>query len=186
MGEGANWPGGAAGGEASLGFTSFVANLETQRLELSGLALEMLGLNVSGNLVGENVMDDLSLQGRIDIGEFDPRELMAAFNQSIETADPDVLNVASASAEFYFDSNRMGLRDMARPEPRDGTASVSSSISTSTGSTSTATSRRRRRPMPRRLPPTRARSTRSTCRSRCCGRSTRAAPSRSPRRNSSA
>jgi AsmA protein len=35
------------------------------------------------------------------------------FNQSIETADPDVLKLASASAEFYYDSNRMGLREMA-------------------------------------------------------------------------
>ena len=110
MGEGANWPGGS--GEASLGFTSFVANLETQHLELIGLTLEMLGLNVSGNLVGENVMDSLSLQGRIDIGDFDPRYVMGVFNQSIETADPDVLKLASASAEFYFDANRMGLREM--------------------------------------------------------------------------
>ena len=110
-GEGANWPGGA--GEASLGFESFVANLETQRLELIGLTLEMLGLNVSGNLVGENVMDNLSLQGRIDIGDFDPGYVMGVFNQSIETADPDVLKLASASAEFYYDANRMGLREMA-------------------------------------------------------------------------
>ena len=110
MGEGANWPGGS--GEASLGFTSFVANLETQRLDLIGLTLEMLGLNVSGGLVGENVMDDLSLQGRIDIGAFDPRYVMGVFNKAIETADPDVLKLASASAEFYYDANRMGLRDM--------------------------------------------------------------------------
>jgi len=110
-GEGANWPGGS--GEATLGFESFVANLETQQLQLVNLTLEMLGLNVTGNLVGENVMDNLSLEGRIDIGDFDPRYVMGVFNQSIETADPDVLKLASASAEFYFDANRMGLREMA-------------------------------------------------------------------------
>ena len=109
-GEGANWPGGS--GEASLGFESFVANLETQQLQLVNLKLAMLGLNVSGNLVGEDVMDDLSLQGRIDIGDFDPRYVMGVFNQAIETADPDVLKLASASAEFYYDANRMGLREM--------------------------------------------------------------------------
>jgi AsmA protein len=109
-GEGANWPGGS--GEASLGFESFVANLETQQLQLINLELAMLGLNVSGNLVGEDVMDNLSLEGRIDIGDFDPRYVMGVFDQSIDTADPDVLKLASASAEFYYDANRMGLREM--------------------------------------------------------------------------
>ena len=110
-GEGPGWPGGA--GEAELAFTSFVADLDAQSLVLDGLELEMLGLSVSGDLAGENVMDSLSLVGGIEIDEFDPRELMAVFGVEIETADADVLGRASASAEFYYGAAAMGLREMA-------------------------------------------------------------------------
>lgn len=110
-GEGPGWPGGS--GEAHLEFDSLAANLETQSVTLDGLMLEMLGMTVHGNLAGEDVMDSLSLVGDIEIDEFDPREMMAVFDTAIETADPDVLRSASARAEFYFDSNRMGMREMA-------------------------------------------------------------------------
>lgn len=110
-GEGEGWPGGS--GEVRLEFDSFAADLDAQSLELEGLVLEMLGLSVSGNLVGQNFMDNLSLAGGIEIDEFDPREIMSVFNADIETADPDVLGRASASAEFYYDSSSMGMRDMS-------------------------------------------------------------------------
>ncbi|MGD8341716.1 MAG: AsmA family protein, partial [Gammaproteobacteria bacterium] len=110
-GEGTGWPGGS--GEAHLEFASFGADLNEQSLELDGLELEMLGLNVSGNLVGENFLDDLSLSGGIEIDEFDPRDIMSVFDADIETADPDVLGRASASAQFYYDASSMGMRDMA-------------------------------------------------------------------------
>jgi AsmA protein len=110
-GEGSGWPGGS--GDARLNVASFVANLDEQSLMLDGLTLEMLGLDVSGNFVGENLLDNLSLSGGIEIGDFDPRYVMGVFNQSIETADPDVLKRASARAEFYYGASGMGMRDMA-------------------------------------------------------------------------
>jgi AsmA protein len=110
-GEGPGWPGGS--GEASLKFASFDANLDAQTVALEELELEMLGMTVHGNLTGEDLLDDLSLSGGIEIDEFDPRDLMAAFDTAIETADPDVLGRASARAQFYFDSSAMGMRDMA-------------------------------------------------------------------------
>ena len=109
-GEGSGWPGGS--GEAQVEFASFTADVGEQSLELDGLELEMLGLSVSGNLVGEDFMDGLRLAGGVEIDDFDPRELMDVFDVSIETADPDVLGRASASAEFYFDASAMGMRDM--------------------------------------------------------------------------
>jgi len=109
-GEGPGWPGGS--GDANLAFSSFVANLDEQSLDLDGLELEMLGLAVSGNLTGANLMDDLSLQGGIEIDDFDPRYLMSVFGTAIETADPDVLKRASARAEFYYDAASMGMREM--------------------------------------------------------------------------
>jgi len=109
-GEGSGWPGGS--GEAQLEFASFAADVGEQSLELDGLELQMLGLSVSGNLVGEDFMDSLRLAGGIEIENFDPRELMSVFEVSIETADPDVLGRASASAEFYLDASAMGMRDL--------------------------------------------------------------------------
>lgn len=110
-GEGAGWPGGS--GEARLEFSSFAADLDAQTVDLEDLELAMLGLTVHGNLAGEDLLDNLSLSGGIEIDEFDPRELMAAFDTAIETADPDVLRRASAEAQFYFDASAMGMRQMA-------------------------------------------------------------------------
>lgn len=110
-GEGAGWPGGS--GEVELAFSSFTANLDEQSLVLEGLVLDMLGLTVRGNLVGQDVMDSLSLAGRIEIDDFDPRYVMNIFDAAIETADPDVLKRASAAAEFYYGANAMGMRDMS-------------------------------------------------------------------------
>jgi AsmA protein len=110
-GEGPGWPGGS--GRARLAFASFAADLDAETVALEELTLEMLGLTVHGTLAGENLLDDLSLVGGIEIDEFDPRELMAVFDTAIETADSAVLNRASASAEFYFNSAAMGMREMA-------------------------------------------------------------------------
>jgi AsmA protein len=110
-GEGAGWPGGA--GSARLEFASFTADIGEQSLELEELELEMLGLTVRGNLVGEEFMDSLSLAGGIEIDEFDPRGLMAMFNADIETADPDVLGRASVEAQFYYDAAAAGMRDLS-------------------------------------------------------------------------
>ena len=110
-GEGPGWPGGS--GEANLRFSSFVADLDAQSLLLDGLELEMLGLTVNGNLVGEDVMDSLSLAGGIEIEDFDPRFLMSVFDQEIETADPAVLRRASANAQFYYSAAAMGMRELS-------------------------------------------------------------------------
>ena len=110
-GEGPGWPGGS--GEARLAFNTLEADLDEQTVFLEQLQLEMLGMNITGNLNGQDLLDDLSLEGGITIDEFDPRELMSVFGAEIETADPDVLRKSSASAGFYFSSAGMGMRDMA-------------------------------------------------------------------------
>lgn len=109
-GRGSGWPGGS--GEANLNVSSFVANLDDQSLSLDGLSLEILGLTVTGNLAGQSVLDDLNLSGGIEIEDFDPRYVMGVFDQSIETADPDVLKRASARADFYYSASGMGMRNM--------------------------------------------------------------------------
>lgn len=109
-GSGPGWPGGA--GEAELTFDSFGANLDAGTLDLENLTLDFLGLTVSGDLAGRNLLTDLSLTGGVDIAEFDPQDVLDTFDVDIETADADVLRSASASADFVYDSSQVGLREM--------------------------------------------------------------------------
>ncbi|HEX9878137.1 MAG TPA: AsmA family protein [Gammaproteobacteria bacterium] len=109
-GSGAAWPGGE--GALALSFDTLTANLDEESVDLQGLALEFLNLNVTGNLSGRQLFTGLSLTGAVEIAEFDPRELMEVFSVAIETADPDVLRRVSATAELAYDANRMMLEQM--------------------------------------------------------------------------
>ena len=107
-GSGAAWPGGE--GEAHLAFNSFTANLDDQSLALEDLVLEVLGLDISGTLQGQQLFDDLSLSGAIAIAEFNPNDLLEVLGTAIETADDSVFRRASAQAEFIYDASQMGMR----------------------------------------------------------------------------
>jgi AsmA protein len=109
-GSGSAWPGGQ--GEARVRFDAFTADLAAETLNLENLTLEMLGMTVRGTLQGSNLLKGLALAGAVDIADFDPRDLMAALSTEIETADADVLRRASARADFNYDANGMGLRNM--------------------------------------------------------------------------
>jgi AsmA protein len=109
-GSGPGWPGGE--GAANVSFDSFVANLDAQTVDLDGLRLRMLGLDVSGSLEGRQLFSNLALAGAIDIAEFDPHDVIDEFGMQIETADADVFRRASAHADLTYDSSRMGLSNM--------------------------------------------------------------------------
>lgn len=110
-GSGPAWPAGE--GEAELTFDTFAANLDAGTLDLENLMLEFLDMTVTGDLSGRNLFTQLALSGGIEIAEFDPQELLATFDAGIETADPDVLRRASARANFVYNANEIGLRDMS-------------------------------------------------------------------------
>jgi AsmA protein len=109
-GRGAGWPGGE--GQATLAFDSFAANLNAETVDLTNLRMGILGLAISGTLQGRELFSDLSLAGAIDIGEFNPSELITRFGAAIETADPEVFRRASAHADFIYDSSQLGMRNM--------------------------------------------------------------------------
>ena len=97
--------------------------------------------------------------------------MLERFEVEVQTADAAVLTRASAKANLLYNSSQIGLRDMQLTLD-DSTLTgrvalegerAAPTISPSTTSTSTAICRRRRNPTRR---PRRARSTRSTCRSR--------------------
>jgi AsmA protein len=106
-GEGSAWPGGA--GEATVSFGVFDADLEAETVTLEDLALEILGINVSGDLTGQQLLTDLRLAGAVQIETFDPQDLLELLEIDIETADPDVLRRVEASARLAYDANRMML-----------------------------------------------------------------------------
>ena len=106
-GSGTAWPGGE--GSVELEFDRFVANLSAETLNLQGLQLAALGLDVSGDLEGRNLLGDIELEGALAFGQFDPRDLMDVFDVAIETADPDVLRSARAQAQFAYSPTAMSL-----------------------------------------------------------------------------
>ncbi len=110
VGQGSAWPGGQ--GDVGLSFDALEADLQAETLTLQGLALEMLGLTMTGTLAGRQLFSELSLAGAVQFEPFDPQELLATLDVEIETADPDVLRRASVSAELVYDSSRMMLEDV--------------------------------------------------------------------------
>lgn len=109
-GSGAGWPGGE--GVATVSFDALVADLGAETLDLENLQLRVMGVDVTGNLSGRNLMSDLSLAGAVDIATFDPRDILDVYGLEIETADDDVFRAASARAELVYDSTQVGLRNM--------------------------------------------------------------------------
>jgi AsmA protein len=110
-GSGAGWPGGE--GRAGLKIDSLDANLGDESLELTGLVLDFLGVQVAGSLSGQKLLSNLQLSGAVDIREFNPRSVLAALKvDDMQTADSDVFKRASAKANLLYTSTQLGLRDM--------------------------------------------------------------------------
>jgi AsmA protein len=97
---------------ANLSFDALVADLGAETLDLENLNLRFMGLDVTGDLSGRNLMSDLSLAGAVDIARFDPRDILDVYGLEIETADDNVFRAASARAELVYDSTQIGLRNM--------------------------------------------------------------------------
>jgi AsmA protein len=109
-GEGTGWPGGE--GVAELRFDSFDADLDAETVQLNNLNVKFLGLDVTGNLSGRQLLSNLSLAGAVDIAAFDPHDVLDVFDLAIETADGGVFSNASARAELVYDSTQLGMREM--------------------------------------------------------------------------
>jgi len=91
---------GVPGGHLDAALTTDVQlDLAAGTLSMSGLALEALGLNVTGQLQGSAINgEDPQFKGTLDIAEFSPRELLEVLGQEApQTADPAVLGKLDAS-----------------------------------------------------------------------------------------
>jgi AsmA protein len=94
---------GVPGGRLALSLVTDIAvDLERQTLEMPKLALETLGLKVSGKASGTGIGgEDPRLGGALEVAEFAPRELIKALGQEPPvTADGAVLGKAGATLQW--------------------------------------------------------------------------------------
>ena len=160
---------------------------------MNGLSLTVLGITTTGSLKGTKLMSNLSLSGAVDIQQFDPQTVLGALKVKVETADSKVLHSASAKANFLYNSKQTALNDLQLKlddSTLAGRVGLEGEKLTYALAVDDINVDRYLPPGPPRAKPTRrrtkARSTRSTCRSTFCARSTRTARSSSARRSSAA
>lgn len=109
-GEGAAWPGGS--GDVTLRSALFDVDLDGETVAIEQLALDVLGLAISGDVTGSNIVSNLALRGTIEIAEFNPIALLERFDAAIETADPAVLRSATVRAALVHDARQSMLDDL--------------------------------------------------------------------------
>jgi AsmA protein len=91
------------GGRQELSLASDVAlDLEQQTLELPQLVLKVLGIEITGQASGSGIGGDApQFRGDVTVGEFVPREVIAALGQDAPvTSDATVLGKADASLQW--------------------------------------------------------------------------------------
>ncbi len=99
---------GVPGGRLRLSLVTDIAvDLERQTLEMPKLALETLGLRVSGKASGTGIGGaDPRISGALEVAEFAPRELIKALGQEPPvTADGTVLGKAGAALQWEASGN---------------------------------------------------------------------------------
>ncbi len=106
---------GIPNGEMKAGLKTDVAlDLEQQTLSLPKLALEILDLQMNGDLAGSQLLGDSpQFTGAFVIEEFSPRKLIEALGQEVPvTMDPEVLAVAKASLRLDASTEQVAISDL--------------------------------------------------------------------------
>ncbi len=90
------------GGQGELTLkTEAAIDLAAETATISDLSIETYGLTLTGSAKGENILKSPLLQGKINLDELNPKELMQRLGQSPpSTADKGVLTKARAQMEF--------------------------------------------------------------------------------------
>jgi len=81
--------------------TAFALSLGRQTLDVSNLRLNALGLALTAQARGSRLIDAPEFNGRIALGEFVPRDLLASLGIALpEMADPSTLTKAALGFDF--------------------------------------------------------------------------------------
>lgn len=91
----------AAAVQGSRVDTAFELSLGRQTVKVSVLNIQALGLAINGQVNGNKIIDAPQFSGRIELGEFVPRDLLATLGVTLpEMADPSTLTKAALTFEF--------------------------------------------------------------------------------------
>lgn len=85
-------------------------DLEKEVLTINSLKVNGLGLNVSGQLAARQFKTEPTFNGKLDIAQFDLRQLLVSLNQDVpKTSDPTVLKKVAVSTDFAGSTNSIAL-----------------------------------------------------------------------------
>jgi AsmA protein len=97
--------------DSTLGFDTTL-NLASEQLQLTGLRLEALGLQVEGFVNGTALFGDAAFTGELKVKEFVPREVIQALGQEVpEVSDPKVLTRADAALKLAATKDSANVSD---------------------------------------------------------------------------
>jgi len=91
-----------------------VADLGAQTAEVAKLVVKAVGLDLSGTLSAQGLGSEPSIQGKLALAEFNPRDVLAELGvEAPPTADAEVLKVAALSTGIFGSGGSLELRDLA-------------------------------------------------------------------------
>lgn len=102
------------GNKANLSFTSPVdVHLQNETAALSKLALDVLGIKLTGKLNAQHIMSEPAFNGELTAATFSPKQLFTKLGIDTPPAtDPDVLQQASINLGVNGDVNRLSVKPL--------------------------------------------------------------------------
>jgi AsmA protein len=101
------------GGKASVNLRADVLHDGVnKRIAVDNLALKVLDLLLTGDLQVEDFDGAPTLKGALSVAEFNPREILRALGEPLETADPKALTRASLQASIGGGPNRIIVKPL--------------------------------------------------------------------------
>lgn len=108
--KGASFPGGALVAKLAA---DIVANMQEQKVNVSGLSLSALGLQLNGQVDVTELDSEPAVRASLKSDSFDPKELMAKLGiEAPQTADASVLSSASLSMNLTASPASAALNDL--------------------------------------------------------------------------
>jgi uncharacterized protein involved in outer membrane biogenesis len=89
-------------------------NLDAEEIDLTGLSLQGLGMDVRGNVTATRFKSAPEVRGRIDVAPFNLRQVMRQLNQKLpDMADDKALNRVALQSEFSGSTSALNLSKVA-------------------------------------------------------------------------
>lgn len=89
------------------------ADLDKETMEIDGLSVTGLGLNVKANVDAQQIMSEPAFSGRLDVAPFNVRSLLASLGQPApKTVDPKALTSFSLGTNFNGTMASVALNDL--------------------------------------------------------------------------